>query len=149
MSECIALPPSPPHSTFCASCRCRTSRAHSAAWVSSSLSELRLGVTRCRGSDRLVAELRLPGRLLGPLPKRSTAGPRGSSGRRLHLARNIPKKGGHCNACSFVGLGNFVRYQMVRLTARLYCVMASPSIATLCLYSLTARSRFWGTPVPS
>ena len=58
------------------------------------------------------------------------------------------EEGGHCDACSFVGLWSFVLCEMVRLTARLYCVMASPSIATLCLYSSTARSRFGGTPVP-
>ena len=67
------------------------SRAHLAS-ASSSLSELRLGVTRCLGSGRLAAELRLPGRPLEPLPTRSTAWPRDNSGRRLHLARNIPKE---------------------------------------------------------
>ena len=86
------------------------SRAHLAS-ASSSLSELRLGVTRCLGSGRLAAELRLPGRPLEPLPTRSTAWPRDNSGRRLHLARNIPKKG-HCNACYFVGLGSVVRCEM-------------------------------------
>ena len=50
------------------------------------------GVTCGGGSDRLVVELRWPQRLLEPLPTRSTAGPRDNSGRRLHLARNTPRK---------------------------------------------------------